>query len=122
MASAPSARNSADACFAMGCSAIRSYEPPYKTWKKFLILARDTLECGVLMPLRLTIRKPDDWHLHVRDGAMLKAVVVGRAGGDQGRGIGRAGADLSRRRDDRVARGGECRQRQVATGRSNVGL
>jgi dihydroorotase len=22
---------------------------------------------------RLTIRKPDDWHLHVRDGAMLKA-------------------------------------------------
>jgi dihydroorotase len=24
---------------------------------------------------RLTIRKPDDWHLHVRDGAMLKAVM-----------------------------------------------
>src|SRR5712672_3997207 len=24
---------------------------------------------------RLTIRKPDDWHLHVRDGAMLKAVL-----------------------------------------------
>ncbi len=23
----------------------------------------------------LTIRRPDDWHLHVRDGAMLKAVV-----------------------------------------------
>ena len=23
----------------------------------------------------LTIRKPDDWHLHVRDGAMLKAVL-----------------------------------------------
>src|SRR4026209_1447643 len=22
---------------------------------------------------RITIRKPDDWHLHVRDGAMLKA-------------------------------------------------
>ena len=27
------------------------------------------------MPERLTIRKPDDWHLHVRDGAMLKAVL-----------------------------------------------
>jgi dihydroorotase len=25
--------------------------------------------------MRLTIRKPDDWHLHVRDGAMLKAVL-----------------------------------------------
>ena len=24
---------------------------------------------------RVTIRKPDDWHLHVRDGAMLKAVL-----------------------------------------------
>src|SRR5271169_3574851 len=23
----------------------------------------------------LTIRKPDDWHLHLRDGAMLKAVM-----------------------------------------------
>src|ERR671927_1711333 len=27
------------------------------------------------MAARLTIRKPDDWHLHVRDGAMLKAVL-----------------------------------------------
>ena len=26
------------------------------------------------MTARITIRKPDDWHLHVRDGAMLKAV------------------------------------------------
>jgi dihydroorotase len=25
--------------------------------------------------MRLTIRKPDDWHLHLRDGAMLKAVL-----------------------------------------------
>ena len=25
--------------------------------------------------MRLTIRKPDDWHLHLRDGAMLKAVM-----------------------------------------------
>lgn len=24
---------------------------------------------------RITIRKPDDWHLHLRDGAMLKAVL-----------------------------------------------
>ena len=32
--------------------------------------------CGVRrrpMTDRITIRKPDDWHLHVRDGAMLKA-------------------------------------------------
>ena len=27
------------------------------------------------MTERITIRKPDDWHLHVRDGAMLKAVL-----------------------------------------------
>jgi dihydroorotase len=27
------------------------------------------------MTTRLSIRKPDDWHLHVRDGAMLKAVL-----------------------------------------------
>jgi len=26
-------------------------------------------------PEKITIRKPDDWHLHVRDGAMLKASV-----------------------------------------------
>ena len=25
------------------------------------------------MSERITIRKPDDWHLHVRDGAMLRA-------------------------------------------------
>ena len=25
------------------------------------------------MAERITIKKPDDWHLHVRDGAMLKA-------------------------------------------------
>jgi dihydroorotase len=27
------------------------------------------------MTLRITLRKPDDWHLHVRDGEMLKAVL-----------------------------------------------
>jgi dihydroorotase len=27
------------------------------------------------MTTRLTIRRPDDWHLHVRDGEMLKAVL-----------------------------------------------
>jgi len=26
-------------------------------------------------PDRLTIRRPDDWHLHLRDGAMLRAVL-----------------------------------------------
>src|SRR6266480_3955513 len=28
------------------------------------------------MTTRLTIRKPDDWHLHLRDGPMLKAVIA----------------------------------------------
>ncbi len=27
------------------------------------------------MTKRITIKKPDDWHLHVRDGEMLKAVL-----------------------------------------------
>jgi dihydroorotase len=27
------------------------------------------------MSTRITIRRPDDWHLHVRDGEMLKAVL-----------------------------------------------
>ncbi|MGB7097850.1 MAG: dihydroorotase [Xanthobacteraceae bacterium] len=27
------------------------------------------------MPTRITISRPDDWHLHVRDGEMLKAVL-----------------------------------------------
>ena len=27
------------------------------------------------MTTRIHIRKPDDWHLHVRDGAMLKGVL-----------------------------------------------
>ena len=26
-------------------------------------------------PQTLTLRRPDDWHLHVRDGAQLAAVV-----------------------------------------------
>jgi dihydroorotase len=26
-------------------------------------------------PTRLVIRRPDDWHLHLRDGAMLRAVL-----------------------------------------------
>ena len=27
------------------------------------------------MPQELTLVRPDDWHLHVRDGAALRAVV-----------------------------------------------
>src|SRR5436305_8668505 len=27
------------------------------------------------MTERLTIRRPDDWHVHLRDGAMLRAVA-----------------------------------------------
>lgn len=27
------------------------------------------------MTERLTIRRPDDWHVHLRDGAMLEAVA-----------------------------------------------
>jgi len=29
----------------------------------------------IAMPDTLTIRRPDDWHVHLRDGAMLRAVV-----------------------------------------------
>ena len=29
----------------------------------------------VTAPTRLTIRRPDDWHVHLRDGAMLEAVA-----------------------------------------------
>jgi dihydroorotase len=38
------------------------------------------------MTTRITIRRPDDWHLHVRDGEMLKAVLPYTAK-DFGRGI-----------------------------------
>jgi dihydroorotase len=38
------------------------------------------------MATRLTLRRPDDWHLHVRDGAMLKASLPYSAG-HFGRGI-----------------------------------
>ncbi|MFP5509955.1 MAG: dihydroorotase, partial [Alphaproteobacteria bacterium] len=27
------------------------------------------------MSTSITIRRPDDWHLHLRDGAMLRAVL-----------------------------------------------
>jgi dihydroorotase len=30
---------------------------------------------NVIMTTRITIRRPDDWHLHLRDGEMLKAVL-----------------------------------------------
>ena len=32
------------------------------------------------MPDRLTLRRPDDWHLHLRDGAALRAVLPFTAG------------------------------------------
>ena len=35
--------------------------------------------------MRLTLRRPDDWHLHLRDGAMLTAVA--RWSGDMGRAL-----------------------------------
>ena len=31
-----------------------------------------------MAPDRITLRRPDDWHLHLRDGAMLAAVAAGR--------------------------------------------
>ena len=30
-------------------------------------------------PSRLTLRRPDDWHVHLRDGAMLHAVLPATA-------------------------------------------
>ncbi len=38
------------------------------------------------MPITLTLPRPDDWHLHLRDGAMLRAVV-----GDSAARFARAG-------------------------------
>jgi len=39
-------------------------------------LSRGNLTCyGAVMTQSLTIRRPDDWHLHLRDGAMLQAVL-----------------------------------------------
>lgn len=32
-------------------------------------------DIGLTMTQTLTIRRPDDWHLHLRDGAMLQAVL-----------------------------------------------
>ena len=32
-------------------------------------------ESAMTEPTRLTIRRPDDWHVHLRDGAMLEAVA-----------------------------------------------
>ena len=31
---------------------------------------------GMSLPATLTIRRPDDWHVHLRDGAMLKNIAV----------------------------------------------
>jgi dihydroorotase len=35
---------------------------------------------------RLTLRRPDDWHLHLRDGAMM-AGIVGHSADHIGRAI-----------------------------------
>ncbi len=38
-------------------------------------MAVQSVITGAAMTTRITIRRPDDWHLHVRDGEMLKAVL-----------------------------------------------
>ncbi len=38
-------------------------------------MAVQSVITGAAMTARITIRRPDDWHLHVRDGDMLKAVL-----------------------------------------------
>src|ERR1041385_4587885 len=36
-----------------------------------------TLETAILPPpTSITLRRPDDWHVHLRDGAMLQACAV----------------------------------------------
>ena len=41
-----------------------------------MALFRAPFPCyGAVMTQTLTIRRPDDWHLHLRDGAMLQAVL-----------------------------------------------
>ena len=32
-----------------------------------------------MAPAQLTLRRPDDWHVHLRDGAMLQAVAPATA-------------------------------------------
>src|SRR5215212_9899740 len=51
--------------------------PPqrHRLGKRFVPRIGDLAWPGGTMTNRITIRKPDDWHLHVRDGAMLKAVL-----------------------------------------------
>src|SRR5208283_3276404 len=39
------------------------------------LFRKDDAQPDAPMTTRITIRKPDDWHLHVRDGEMLKAVL-----------------------------------------------
>ncbi|WP_182421981.1 dihydroorotase [Aureimonas sp. ME7] len=41
-------------------------------------MSTDTLfaaETAASAPVEITIRRPDDWHVHLRDGAMLRAVL-----------------------------------------------
>src|SRR5215469_15089985 len=44
-------------------------------WVKTGVRKRNHALANAPMTTRITIRKPDDWHLHVRDGEMLKSVL-----------------------------------------------
>jgi dihydroorotase len=37
------------------------------------------MSTSAMSPTRLTLRRPDDWHVHLRDGAMLQAVAPATA-------------------------------------------
>jgi dihydroorotase len=56
--------------------------PPRRAERRFAISARNlvnvvniTRKRGGSMNESLTIRRPDDWHVHLRDGEMLRAVL-----------------------------------------------
>ena len=38
-------------------------------------VGKSTQNLRIPRPVKITLRRPDDWHLHVRDGAALRAVL-----------------------------------------------
>src|SRR5208283_4182200 len=60
------------------CGSARSFRRAYRARRagsRRHCLAVKSVITGAAMTTRITIRRPDDWHLHLRDGEMLKAVL-----------------------------------------------
>jgi dihydroorotase len=70
----------------MADGAIEAHYQKARCRKPELASRRIVLACPEVAPMqKLTIRRPDDWHLHLRDGAMLEGVI-----GDTSRHFARA--------------------------------